>query len=115
MIDCTSPDIRAAYALQLTALDNFFAQECYRATVGFFPTRRMWICPSCGSSIDDIGIPKPVEISHKFECAWMQAFFEWPKDLVDFYIAAWMQRHPMSKRLIRAACPVPQTPNPSES
>ena len=115
MIDRTSPDIRAAYALQLAELDNFFGQECRRVTIGYFPTARVWVCPYCEESIPDVGLPVPMEIDHAPGCTWVEALFEWPPELVSFYMAAWMQRNPMSKRLIRTACPIPQTPNPSES
>lgn len=115
MIDRSSPDTRAAYAFQLTELDKFFSQECYLKTIGFFPTQRVWVCPHCESTIPDIGIPSPNDMLHNPGCAWGEALNEWPRELVAFYMAAWVQRHPMSKRLIRTACPVPKAPNPSES
>lgn len=115
MIDHTPPDVRAAYTLQLAELDDFFAQECYLKTVGFFPTQRVWVCPYCESTIPDAGLPSPTDMLHHQGCAWAEALCEWPKELVEFYMAAWMQRNPMSKRIIRTACPIPQTPNPSES
>ena len=115
MIDRTPPDIRAAYALQLAELDSFFGQECYLMTIGYFPTQRVWVCPHCESTIPDAGLPSPMDMIHHPNCEWAEALNEWPPELVSFYMAAWMQRQPMSKRLIRAACPIPQTPSPSES
>lgn len=95
-------ELRNAYVLCLAELDRLFAQECYRQTIGFFPTVRVWVCPNCDSTIPDTGLlPSPMDMTHQADCAWIEQLQDWPQELVNFYIGAWMQRNPMSKRIIR--------------
>lgn len=94
-------ELRNAYILCLAELDSLFAQECHRQTIGFFPTVRVWICPNCGSTMPDTGLlPSPMDMSHDGDCAWLEQLQTWPGELVNFYIAAWMQRNPISKHII---------------
>lgn len=108
-----SRELRTAYILALADLDRLFSEECCRHTVGFFPTVRVWICPHCESTIPDVGgLPGPLDMAHASDCDWLSQLHEWPPELVDFYIAAWMQRSPHAKRIIRATC---TKPNPQDS
>lgn len=112
MLENASPELRDQYVISLAELDQLFSQECRRETIGFFPTYRVWVCPYCESTIPDTGIPTPLDMSHRLDCEWMMQLNAWPKELVEYYIAAWMQRNPQSKRIIRAGFTMPLPAGP---